>query len=224
MKISTLFSVAVCCMTLTSCLKGSSTDEQAPYVSIINTSPTLGTFNIYLDGTAVNSAAIPFGAVIAYSQVTAGDHTLKFTTAGSTESLLTKTITLSGDKIYSFYLVDKEDQMDGLLLEDHMTVSSTEKAFVRFINLSPDAPALSLSITDGSTLFSGENYKGSTEFAAIDPNTYNFSITESATTELRASINSVTFSAGKYYTVISRGMLEPGSIDQSFSGQVIINL
>ncbi|EDM34489.1 hypothetical protein PBAL39_10845 [Pedobacter sp. BAL39] len=211
-------------ISLTSCLKNSSVDEQPPYVSVINTSPTLGTVNIYVDGTVLNSGAVPFGGALAYSQVTAGDHTFKFTTASGTESLLTKAVSLSADKIYSFYLTGKEEQMDGLLVEDDLSVSSTDKAFVRFINLSPDAPALDLSTADGVMLFSAKAYRESTAFNAINPATYTLVIKDASTAVQYAAINAIAFTAGKYYTIISRGMLVPGSIDQPFSSQIIINL
>lgn len=201
-------------------------NEEAPVVSylrFINASPTLGTYNIYVGDKRVNSMAIPFGGTVSFSQFSVGNQVIKYTTASAIESVLTKQITLAQDKIYSLYLIDKGEKMDALLITDDASATSTTKAFVKFINLSPDAPALSLDVVDGANLFTGKAYKTGTDFVQIDPKTYNFNIKDTATGAIKTTLNDLTFAAGRYYTVISRGMLTPGANDQPFSAQSIIN-
>jgi hypothetical protein len=209
---------------LASCSKNIEATPYA-YLSIANTSPTLGTYNIYLDGTKTNtSGAVAFGGVLAYGTVTAGDHTLKLTTESGTDALLSKTVSLEADGAYSAFLVDKAENMDVLLVKDEMTVVSTEKAFIRFINLSPDAPALDLSVANGETLISSKAYKSASAFQAIDPKNYAFDIKDHTTGLIKGGLPDQAFTAGKYYTIISRGMMVAGNIDQPFGAQLIINL
>lgn len=193
-------------------------------ISIVNASPTIATYNAYLDGSKIVNAALSFGGTVSYIQVTSADHVLKFTTESDVTPLMTKTVSLSGDQAYSFYLIDRNDQLDGLLVKDDLVTYSTEKAFVRFINLSPDAPALDLGITEGtSNLISNQAYKESSGFSEIDPATTSFDIKDKATGEIRATINGIKMIAGYYYTVIARGVMTPGALDQHFSGQIYLH-
>jgi hypothetical protein len=202
-------------------------DEEKPVVSylrFINASPTLGTYNIYVGDRKVNTMAIPFGGTVSFSQFSVGNQVVKYTTASAIESVLTKQVSLEQDKIYSLYLIDKGDKMDALLVTDNASTTSTTKAFVKFINLSPDAPALSLNVVDGANLFTGMAYKSGSDFVQVDPKSYNFNIKDTATGTVKTTLNEVNLVAGRYYTIISRGMLTPGTNDQPFSAQSIINL
>lgn len=216
--------ILLCVLYLSSCTKDVATTGTA-YLSMVNTSPILGTYNFYFDGTKLNTTAVPFGGTTAYVNYTAGDHTAKFTTETGAESLLTKSVSLAENGVYSLFLIERPEKLDALLIQDVMTVASTEQAFIRFINLSPDAPALDLAVTGATDkLVSGKSYKAASDFQAISPTTYAFDIRESNTGSVKATLAAVTLTAGKYYTVISRGVLNVGEIDQPFSGQVITNL
>jgi hypothetical protein len=48
-------------------------------------------------------------------------------------------------------------------------------------------------------------------------------IKDAATGTVRATLTDIDISAGRYYTIIARGLLSPGTNDQPFSGQSIIN-
>ena len=214
----------LCSLLLNSCTKDVATTATA-YLSMVNASPTLGTYNFYLDGTKLNTAAVPFGGTTAYANYTAGEHTAKFTTESASESLLSKSIGLDADGVYSLFLIERPEKLDALLVRDVMTVASTSQAFIRFINLSPDASALDLSVAGTATpLVSGKSYKTASDFQAIDPNTYSFDIKDSSTGNVKTTLTAVTLTAGKYYTLMSRGVLNVGETDQPFSAQLITNL
>lgn len=207
---------------LLSCSKNTEATAYA-YLSVANVSPTLGTYNIYVDGTKSNtSGAVAFGGVSAYGTLTAGSHTLSFTTESSSDVLTSKSVNLEENGVYSAFLIDKENNMDVLLVKDELTVASTEKAFVRFINLSPDAPGLDLSVAGGETIITNKVYKTASAFQAIDPKTYSFELKANGVVE--AILADQTLTAGKYYTIISRGLMTVGDIDQPFGAQLITNL
>lgn len=208
---------------LASCSKDETETTVYAYLSIANVSPTLGTYDAYIDGTKSNtSGALAFGGVSSYGTLTAGSHTLKFTTGSGTDILTSKTVSLEENGAYSAFLIDKASDMGILLVKDEMTVASTEKAFIRFINLSPDAPALDLSVRGGATLITSKAYKSASDFQAIDPKTYSFELKANGLVE--AALADQTLTAGKYYTIISRGLMTVGDIDQPFGAQLITNL
>lgn len=208
-----------------SCSKESSPPPNTAFLSITNTAPTLGTFNIYLNQNKANgSSAVNFGGTLPYFQIGAGEYTAKITTESSTESLLSKNITLEKDKVYSLFIINKPGQLDYLQVTDNIKNPVAEKAFIRFINLSPDAPALNLAFKDSTTLIQDKAYKAVSDFIEVNAKVYNFEIKDKATGLVKGDpLQSVDLKAGKTYTIISRGLLNPSDTERPFSGQVITN-
>lgn len=222
MKIST--NVLLFGLALASCSKESAPTAYS-YLSIANVSPTLGTYNVYLDGTKANtSGALAFGGTMAYMTMEAGDRVVKFTTESGTDILLNKTLNLEVDGIYSAFLIDKEPKLELLLVKDNITNANTDKAYIRFIHLSPDAPALDLVLNESSTLVSGQSYKTASSFQPIEPKAYTFNLKYTSSGNIAVQSQELTLEAGKYYTIISKGLLNAGDIDQPFGIQFITNL
>lgn len=218
-----LFLAAFSVLSLGSCKKGDEPVADKSYLRIINASPTAATYNVYIADKMANTVPLPFGGTVSYIQAEPDKYTLKFTTASDMQSLLTKSIDLSKNLVYSYYLIDKTPNLDGLLVTDDMSMASQDKTFVKFINLSPDAPALDLKIKDGASITTGKTYKTSSTFAGFEAKTYTLEIKDSATGAVKATLTDVPLAAGRFYTIMARGLLTPGNNEQSFSAQSIIN-
>ncbi|TKC05912.1 DUF4397 domain-containing protein [Pedobacter frigoris] len=206
-----------------SCKKDPVTTVNTSYLSVTNTSPTLSTFNFYLNQSKANTGALPFGGTIPYLQVNPGEYNAKLTTESNTESLLTKKIVLEKDKIYSLFVIDKADKLDYLQITDDIKVPGTDKALIRFINLSPDASALNLSVKDGAAIATDKAYKSAGTFLEVDAKLYTFEIKDKATSAVKAELKDIDLKKGGIYTVIARGLLNATDTERAFSGQVITN-
>lgn len=196
------------------------------YLRVVNTSPGLGTYNVYANDRIMNTinAPLPFGGGIAYKTFDPGTYNIKFTTGGDMNSLLTKEVTVKESEVSSLYLIGKPSQLDGLLIfDDVQNPSLSEQSSIRFINLSPDAPALDLNIVGGANVTTNKVYKTYSTYTKLDAKKYSFEIKDTATGAVRATLTDVSFAAGRYYTIIARGLLNPGVNEQPFSAQSIIN-
>lgn len=220
MKKSTLKSFKFLALILTSFIaisacKKDEVSTTVSYLRTVNASPTLATYNVYLNGSVINSAALPYAGSVAYTAREAGSYSLKFTTASSSESLFTKSVTLSPNVYQSFYLINKSGSLDGLALTDDLSISATDKAYIRFINLSPDAPAMDL-IKNGTTtaLFTNKAYKTATAFTQVDAGSYVLDAKETASGTVKASLTGFTFIAGYHYDIIYGGLVTPADDSQ----------
>ena len=213
------------------CLSACSKNEtETPAISglmVVNASPGYGTFNLYINNVSspVNTkGALPFlGTISPYFNITPGTNTLKFTTASSTESLFSQATTLEADKAYSYFLINNTPNLEGLLIQDDLSLTSSEKGFIRFINLSPDAGALDLSVTGGTNLATDKSYKSATEFLSVDAKPYSFELKDKVSGQVIATLKDVTITAGKMYTIVAAGMLSPGELQQTVRLEVITN-
>ncbi|MBE9598299.1 DUF4397 domain-containing protein [Pedobacter sp. MC2016-24] len=209
-----------------SCSKDTAPVVEISYLSIVNATPTLATFNAYVDQTKItNAGPLSFGAAVGYFQATPGAHTVKFTTASSTDPLISKSVSLEANKAYSLFLINKSTNMDYLLTPDQINNTASAKAFVRFVNLSPDAPALNLNVKDVATaLIPDQAYKAVSSFIETEAKSYTFQLKNKANGNAVGE-NDLTFElkAGKTYTVMAVGMVTAAEGDQKIQIKVVTN-
>jgi hypothetical protein len=222
-RFSAMLLLASAAWSFSSCSKDDNTVPAISGLSVVNVSPTLATYNVYLNSAKVSTAALPFTGSINYFQITPGINSVKFTTASSTESVLTKSINLEADKAYSLYLINKADKLDGLLISDDLNAASADKAAIRFINLSPDAGTLTLNQTGGNSLAADQAYKSASAFSSTEAKTYSLEIRDKATGNMLTKLENVKLTAGKIYTIIAAGLVAPSTNDQSLRIIVVTN-
>lgn len=219
----TLFAIAVVTL-ISACGKSETEVTEYGVLSVYNASPSLTTYDVYLNGSKLNGVALPYAGGVKYTQLTIGTYETKFTVASETASVYTKTgIAVGNNSVSTLYLTGTTGNFDGLLLSDNFTGTSTDKAYVRFINLSPDATALDLRIKDATTnLASNQAYKGHSNFVAVDAGAKIFEIKETSATAAKTTVERSLVN-GSFYTVIAGGKFIPGNNERAFNGQVILH-
>ncbi|MDP1171657.1 DUF4397 domain-containing protein, partial [Klebsiella pneumoniae] len=75
-------------------------------------------------------------------------------------------------KDYSVFAVNNVSSIEPLILEDNLSMTANGKAHLRFIHLSPDAPAVDITLTNGMILFGNVSFKSYSEFTPFDAGTY----------------------------------------------------
>ncbi|UKT63904.1 DUF4397 domain-containing protein [Pedobacter mucosus] len=198
---------------LNACKKEDTVDTSIAYFRVTNASPTLSTYNVYLNGTQINPSALPFAGSVAYNARSTGSYNLKFTSASSTTTLLSKDFSINASTYNTIYLINKTNALDIFTAVDDLSVTSATKAYIRFINLSPDASAMDLvnTGTTNTTLFTGKTYKTATGFLAIDGGVYSLDAKETTGGAVRTSLSAFTFTAGYHYDIIYGGLIAPAN-------------
>jgi hypothetical protein len=97
---------------------------------------------------------------IDYISAYTGKRTATFTPAGTKTVYKADTLTLNENRYYSLFLANTAGHEEFVLLKDTITRPADGKASIRFINLSPDAPAADLVIKDGATLAANKGVQG----------------------------------------------------------------
>lgn len=191
-------------------------------LSIYNASPTPATYDVFLDDAKINTAALPLGGNMAYFQKVTGSYTVKFAVAGRTESLFSKTIALPASTYSTYFLLGKPNAFEGLLITDDLSGTSTTNGFVRFVNISPDAPALDLVVRNGSVITTNKAYKATSGFSQLAAGTYTFDIKNTTTGAVIASVENVIIGISGYYNVIVRGLVNPTASESGLGAQAIL--
>lgn len=198
---------------LSSCLDSGDPAPSTPasYVSFYHGSPDAGGLDVYLGGTKISQSAFAYGNYSNYATFSVGNNQFSFTPTGSTTGLVNVTYNLAESRLYSLFIVNKLSNLETIIVKDSAgTLSSTGKSGIRLVHLSPDAPAVNIYTTgpDGKLLFGAREFKSATPFIEIDANVYSFEIRSLDGVKL-ATVENVSFSSGRFYTLIVRGFVSP---------------
>jgi hypothetical protein len=92
------------------------------------------------------------------------------------------------------------------LLATTAVTFAADKARVRVVHASPDAPAVDV-LVNGSAAFTNAPFKGITKYASLDAGSYDVAVVPTGKTEPKVISATLPLEAGKDYTVVAVGKL-----------------
>lgn len=192
-------------LTFSACKKDWNNDPiEAAGIGFVHASPGTAALDYILDNQKIGSfsytndrgyfAAYPGTRLVGVSK----KDSLKYLTNG--------TAALKGGSFYSVFVVDTLKSTKLLLVEDDLKAPETDKAKVRFINLSPGSSPLDLALEGNATaLFTSKAFKEFTPFTSINPSdNYTFQVKQAGT--VTATLPAVKIEKGKIYTIWAKGL------------------
>ncbi|HZX59184.1 MAG TPA: DUF4397 domain-containing protein [Mucilaginibacter sp.] len=207
-SIAGLSAVCLLSLLLSSCLKSNSSYYNPPValVSFFQASPDEPALDLYFNSNRVNWNPISYGSGLDYFNAFAGPRTVNFYAQNTMTKLFSDTLTLKPNAVYSLFLVNAASTPGIFVLNDTINRPANNTANIRFVDLSPDAPAVDLALND-SVKVSNKAYKGFSSFLPVAGNkTYSFKILQKGTSTVLASLSNVTLTNGYVYTIMLTGL------------------
>ena len=190
-------------------------------VKVIHASPDAPGVDLLVDNT-IAGTDLTFPNNTGYLTVPSGTRNIKVNVTGTMTTVIEANVNFMGNKNYSVFAVNSVSNIEPLLIEDDLTAPAQGKAHVRFIHLSPDAPAVDITLTDGTVVFGNRAFKDFTAFTPLDAGTYDLQVRVAGTNTVALDLPGITVEAGKIYTVFAKGFLS-GIGQEALGAQIIIN-
>ncbi len=180
-------------------------------MTIYHGAPGTAGLDIYASDQKISQTTFNYDDYSGYGNFYSGDCHLTFKTAGGTTVLADTTLALATNNYYSLFVINDTLKTKVLFVKDVTEPATGTNAKIRFVNISPDAPADFNMTTDKSTtpIFSNTGFKEVTAFRDIDQGIYSFKILNADTDGVLTSLEKVKIVAGTYYTIIARGYVTP---------------
>src|SRR6185312_8465914 len=187
-------------------------------------SPDQPPINFYLGANRVNYYPLSYGQNLDYFQAFTGKRTANFYNAGTSNTILSDTVTFNQNAIYSLFLAGAANKPEMVVLKDTLNKPASGQATIRFINLSPDAPAVSLAVQGGAVLAANKAYKGYSSFTALPGNaSYTFEVHQGTTTTVLATLPNITINSGFVYTIWFHGLVNNTSNTDKPAADILTN-
>ncbi|HTI57766.1 DUF4397 domain-containing protein [Mucilaginibacter sp.] len=196
-------------LSLSSCLKDKNNNYNPPIalVSFFQAAPDDPALDFYLDNNKVNWGPINYGDGVDYFRAFASKRTANFYLPSTMDSQFSDTLSFKDGNIYSLFLAGPKTHQELVLLNDTVEKPASGRASIRFIDLSPDAPAVDVAVKDSAAFITNKNYKQYTSFTPMpgDKN-YTFTILQKGTSTVLATLDNVSIANGGVYTIIFTGL------------------
>ncbi len=174
--------------------------------------------------TRVNLSPIYFGDNVDYVSAAAGQRTAYFNTAGTMNGICSGNITLNPNMAYTLFLTNTVSKPQLLLLADTLNKPAATDAAIRFVAVSPDAPAVDFAIQGGVVLAANKSFQSYSSFINVPgKNTYTFEIRKAGTNIVLATLPNIPIVAGYVYTIWFGGLVNSTSNSDALTAHIVIN-
>ena len=158
-----------------------------------------------------------------YRYLRAGSRDVRVNVAGTTTTVIAATVPFQARTSYSVFAVNTMAHIEPLLLTDDLTPPAAGRAHVRFVHLSPNAPAVDVAVAGGGpVVFGNKTFKDYTPFTPLPAGTYDLEVRLAGTSTVVLPLPGIKLEAGKIYTVFARGLVG-GTGPQALGAQIIVN-
>jgi hypothetical protein len=190
-------------------------------VMAIHASPNAPAVDLLVDN-VVAGTALAYPGNTGYLGVSAGTRNLKINVTGTSTTVINADLPLSTGASYSVFACDSVSKIAPLVLTDDLTAPASGMAHVRFVHLSPNAPAVDVAVTSGPVLFANKSFKQYSSFTPVAAGTYNLEVRPAGSSTVVLPLPGITLQAGRIYTVFAKGFLG-GAGAQALGAQIIVN-
>ncbi len=194
--------------------------ESNSYVQVIHSSPDAPGVDLLVDNTIVGNN-LTFPNNTGYLTVTSGTRNIKVNVTGTTTTAIEANLNFEAENYYSIYAVNNVANIEPLVIQDDLTAPASGKAHVRFLHLSPNAPAVDITLPDGTVVFSDQSFKDFTDFIPLDSGTYDLQVRLAGTDTVVLDLNGISLEEGKIYSVFAKGLVN-GSGEQALGAEIIV--
>lgn len=178
-------------------------------IRFIHAVPSRASVDVYLSGMPMGKD-LGFSDITCYENIAPGNYELQLYNAGTYDKpLITKDIDILPNSSLTISIVTLGGTLDTFTLNDANVKDKIKigSCFLRFIHLSPNAPLVSLSLSNDVILFNNVEYLETTGYYPLSPAIYDFKVTFSSFSGLYKYINDKKLSNGRFYTIYVIGLL-----------------
>ncbi|NMH29654.1 DUF4397 domain-containing protein [Flavobacterium silvaticum] len=195
---------------------------QVAYGVVANASPDSGDLYFFADDNAVNVNGLNYTDAEGYYSFSPGERVLKIKDETG-EVLATDTLTLTVGQVFSTFAVNRFEEIELVTFQDSLEYPATNKARVRFINLTADAPEIM--IYKNSQTIATLPFKGSSDYMDVEVDALeNYVFKLAGSEQTLYTMTNGNLEVGRIYTIYTKGYVyPPAASNDTFSAETIRN-
>jgi len=189
------------------------TDFGITQVRAAHLSPDAPNVDIWVNGSRTLEN-VPYKAISDYLKLTAGAYRIQVTPAGASSPIvIDATVDFEANKAYTVAatgLLSAGDLQPIVLIDDRSP--DAQKARIRFVHTSADAPAVDIALKNGPVLFSNVSFRQASDYLSVDAGSYDLEVRVAGSATVALSLDDVALAANTNYSVFAIGQLSNNTL------------
>ena len=177
------------------------------YVRVMHAVPGAPNVDIYAnDELIANNLA--YSDVTDYVSLPEGNYKISLYAAGSKNSpIVSNMLKVNRNAALTVAAIGMPNNIGLIAISDADIPMKQNQAMIRFLHLSPNAPAVDITLPDGTILFRNVAYKHITSYMNVVPTNYTLQVRASGTDTIVLTVPDVELSEHQYVTVYAIGLV-----------------
>ncbi|MBC8061329.1 MAG: DUF4397 domain-containing protein [Clostridiaceae bacterium] len=177
------------------------------YIRVFHASPNSPAVDVYANENLIVKD-LAYKELSQYLPVPFGNYNIKVYPSGQmTNPVINTNIYIPENTVFNVAAIGVLPNISLYPIQEPNTAQESGKACVRFIHLSPNAPAVDIKLTDGTTVFNNVAYKDITNYVNVPAGTYTFKVTPNGTDNVVLTVPNIKLGPDNYYTIYAVGLV-----------------
>jgi len=177
------------------------------YFRILHAAPDIPSVDIYINDKLV-SENLSYSNYTAYLPIFQESYQLSIYQTGSNDSpILSHDLIIDAGNKLTLAIIKTQDNLGFMEIPDAYMPINPSKSMIRFVHLSPNAPAVDITLEDGTILFSGISYMQATSYLEVNPSNYTLQVRVSGTPNVVLTVPNINLEPDNFYTVYALGLV-----------------
>ena len=178
------------------------------YVRVLHASPDAPAVDIYVDGKLIVKN-LSYKQLTNYIPVKPGSYKIQIFAAGQQMNpVISTTATIPAQSALTLAAIGTLSNIELMAISEvYMPTNIAQKSFIRFVHLSPNAPAVDIVNDNGTKLFENVSYKTYTNYIAVAPGRYTLMVKPTGTDQTVLTIPNVHLMSGMLYSIYAVGLV-----------------
>ncbi|MDF2502664.1 MULTISPECIES: DUF4397 domain-containing protein [Clostridium] len=178
------------------------------YIRFLNASSNSPAVDIYSNNTLLVQN-LPYKEFSLYFPASSGNYNIRiYPTGQNINPILDADIHIAPNTITNLAITGNTPNLSLYAIPEPVAAQNFGRPCIRFVHLSPDAPAVDLNLSIGTKVFSNVTYKKITDYACLPAGTYTFNINATGSDNTALTIPNVQLLPNTYYTIYALGSVE----------------
>jgi hypothetical protein len=177
------------------------------YIRFLHASPGAPNVDIYINDRLV-AKDLAYKQFTPYLKLTTGLYDIRVFKTGTTNSpVATTQFQVPNNAIFTMAVTGLPNSINIQPILDPMHQLKPGTSLIRFVHLSPNAPAVDVSLIRGKDLFKDVSYKEVTDYLTISPGMHGFQIKQAGTENVVLTIPNIRILPNKILSIYAVGLL-----------------
>lgn len=178
------------------------------YIRVLHASPNAPAVDVYINNNPV-LRALKYKQFSRYMPLMPGSYHVEVYPAGQqTNPVISTNVEIPPMSIYTVAASGVLPNISLLPISDSFRANyNPNLSYVKFVHLSPNAPAVDITLPDGTKLFRDVEFQEYTDYIGVNPGVYTLQVRPTVSEDVVLTIPNVEFSPGVHYSIYAVGLV-----------------